>query len=219
MAANTFVKTALSHPKLRLRGVPYVEGSWESPELQFDIFGGHPQIVVWSKHPAEANKKDERTGKDLHQMPIKASTSLPRLRALFAHMRTLYGKNEPVTHVLRCLTTEKDAAGNTVKGKRVTQAKIVYGRHPEGHIFLEIRNAGRPILPFKFVDDTWHQQEDDTGQTTIAELSEHICEGYISTIEDVYMRTFVDNWDPDWKPQPRGSNGSKEKKVDNGWSN
>ncbi|QAX96042.1 hypothetical protein [Vibrio phage vB_VmeM-Yong XC32] len=206
-----YKKTPLDHNKLVLRGEPYTADDWKGPTLKFDIYAGNPQFVVWSEHPAEEGKVNKVTGKPLHKTPIKASTSYPRLRSIFYDLLSLVGKHEPTTRILETLTVLKDEDGNTVPGKRAKQARIVYGRNPEGYLFIEIRNKERPVLPFLFKDDSWHNVVNDDETTThIAHQSDLIARGFLDSVLDVYSKVFYHDYDPDFKPKGRNG-GNKDK--------
>lgn len=208
-------KTALDHVKMRLRGTPYVEGDWKSPELTFGMFAGHPQILVWSEHPSELNKLDHR-GKPLHKIPIKASTNINYLQAIFEDMTSMIGSSEPVSKILRTLTIPRDPNTNEpIRGNKVAQAKIIYGRNPEGYLFFEIRNEGRPVMSFPIRNDGWHEFDGDFVTDNKAKESDWIARGFLKQLSFVYSEVFVDSYDPDFKTvaQKKAAELAKELKA------
>lgn len=223
-------KTALNHRKLQLQGEPYIEGEWQRPNLVFDIYAGNPQIAVWSKHPDEEGKKIQKgfhKGRNVTDFPIKASTSWPRLRSVLIKLQGLIGQREPVSMTLTTLTVQRDPVTNEpVKGKRVPQARIVYGRSPEGYLFIEVRNPERPVLPFFFKEDGWHEEKVNNEEKDLATMSDDVAAGFLATVIDTYQQVFKDTYDPNFTPKYQAKKDSVDVKDDtaspkeatSGWS-
>jgi len=197
-----YVKTPLSHRKLALRGVPYSEDSYKAPQFVPDMFAGNPQLVAWAEFPEEKDKVDSRTGKSMWKVPIKASTSWPRLRSLLMDIKSLIGNSDPVVRRVETLTLPPDESGEGVGTGRVHQAYIYYGRAKSGHLFIALENADRPRCTFLFEEDSWHNyQSKEDSQQAASVRSDNVALGYIDTLIDTYQWVFTNKYDPDFVPK------------------
>lgn len=197
-----YVKTPLAHRKLALRGVPYTKESYKAPQFVPDIFAGNPQLVAWIEHPDEENKTDANTGKPMSKMPLKASTSWPRLRSLLEDLKSLIGNSDPIVRRVETLTVPADENGDGIRTGRTHQAYVYYGRMKSGHLFISLENKDRPKATFIFEEDSWHNfstKEED--RMKVAAQSDNIAVGYIDTLIETYQWVFTNNYDPNFVPK------------------
>lgn len=190
---SQFVKTALSHKKLRLEG--------EHGELTFDMYKGNPQLVFWSRHTEESDKRDA-LGRDLHRVPVKASTSWPRLHSVLLELQSMVGETTPCLRVTEHLTIPRDENRQWMQGAdKIRQALMLYGRDDRGELFIEIRVEGRPAMRAYFREDDWHRDLSvNKAARPLPAYSDFIAAGMIQTLRDVFSQVFVKDYDPDFKP-------------------
>lgn len=201
-----FKKSPARHGKLAIPTAPYVEGSWECGQFTFDMFAGHPQLAVWMHHPDEENKILPN-GKPAWEFPVKASTSLPRLRSVIEDLLSNLGKKEVFIREIKFLTDVKDEMGKPIPGKRQTQAVFAYGRNKNGYLYVVVANKDRPVVPALFKEDSWHEVTKG-GYADLPEgferncmESDEIAIGHLKTLCQAFGFSFTHDYNPDFKPK------------------
>lgn len=175
--------------KFALYGKP-VEGGRGGPKMQFGVFRGNPNVVVFTNDPADPEKK-----------PIRAAMD-PVIWGGFIQLIHDAAAAEPGFQ--RRLVNRKGPPQKTF-----TDSLTIVGKDGDGVVYIALNKQGRPtkkipILPGMYADLT----DGEGNPISDAEKSVTFARGFANTLNMIMLDLMKETYEPGAPPPPQGGGGN-----------
>lgn len=171
--------------KFALYGKP-TEGGRGAPKMQFGVFRGNPNVVVFTNDPADPEKK-----------PIRAAMD-PVIWGGFIELIHLAAAAEP--NFQRRLVNRKGPPQQTF-----TDSLTIVGKDAEGVVYIAINKKGRPTKKIPILPGIYADLTDGEGNPiSDAEKSVVFAKGFANTLNQIMLDLMRETYEP---AQPPGAGG------------
>lgn len=178
----------LDDKKFALYGKP-VEGGRGGAKMQFGVFRGNPNIIVFTNDPSDPEKK-----------PVRAAMD-PIIWGGFIELIKMAVVAEP--NWQRRIVNRKGPPQKTF-----TDSLTIVGKDEHGVVFIAINKQGRPTKKIPIIPGIYSDLTDGDGNAIPdAEKSCTFAKGFAETMNNVMLHYMRETYEPAQAPGAQGAGG------------